>query len=124
MNECAWWSFLYFMGEGQERERDWGESKVSQANKTNPPPPGKSQGAVIKNPPPAGKKASGWSRKTPPPAGGEGSGWPRKNPPTLAGKGGAGSRSARARAKPKNTHTAKQMLGLSQDRRRPLLAKN
>ena len=117
------WLVVFSLFHGSKmRERDWGESKVSQTrNKTTPPPAGKRQ----------------WVAK--------------KKPPTLAGKDGAGSRSARACAKSKkqhttakqnvissakeasaspprglkNTHTPeKKVLGFSQARRRPLPAQN
>ena len=58
------------------------------AKQNHPPPAGKRQWVAKKKP------SASWEKK--------GSGWPRKNPPTLAGKGDAGSRSARAHAKPKN----------------------
>ena len=142
MNESGWWSFLYFMGAGQER--DWGESKVSQArNKPTPCQLGKARGRRCKTPRQlerqwvAKKKPSAsWKKKA---VGGQ------EKPPDSRCKDGAGSRSVRARAKPKNneqqrnkiisspkvasaspprglktTHTPKKkLLGLSQARRRP-----
>ena len=97
--------FSLFHGR-RTRERDWGESKVSQVNKTNPPPAGKSQGAAIKKIPASWEKSQ-WvvKKKNPRQLGEKAVGGQEKTPPTLAGKGGAGSRSKRARAKPKNTHS-------------------
>ena len=114
MNESGWWSFLYFMGAGQER--DWGESKVSQArNKPTPCQLGKARGRRCKTPPPAGKavggqektpcqlekKAVGGQEKTPCQVEKKAVGGQEK-PPDSRCKDGAGSRSVRARAKPKN----------------------
>ena len=99
MNESGWWSFLYFMGAGQER--DWGESKVSQArNKPTPCQLGKARGRRCKTPPPAGK-AVGGQEKTPCQVEKKAVGGQEK-PPDSRCKDGAGSRSVRARAKPKN----------------------
>ena len=125
MNESGWWSFLYFMGAGQER--DWGESKVSQArNKPTPCQLGKARGRRCKTPrqlerqwvakkkPPASWKKKQWVAKKRPPASWKKRQWvAKKNPPTLAGKDSAGSRSACARAKPKNNTQQRNKIILS-----------
>ena len=124
MNESVWSSFLYFMGEGRERETGVNQrsakvrAKVSQANKTNPSPRLGStgggdkktprqlerQGAAKKNPRQLGK-ARGRREEKPPPAG-KSQGAAKKPPTPDSLARAAQGQGQRARAKPaKRTQT-------------------
>ena len=129
MNESGWWSFLYFMGAGQER--DWGESKVSQArNKPTPCQLGKARGRRCKTPrqlerqwvakkkPPASWKKRQWVAKKKPPARWKKRQWvAKKNPPTLAARTAQGQGQCAHVQSQKTTNNSETKL--SQARRRP-----
>ena len=99
MNESGWWSFLYFMGAGRERET--GTNQRSAKRETNQPPASweKRGGGDAKNPrqlerqwvakkkPPASWKKKQWVAKKRPPASWKKRQWvAKKNPPTLAAR--------------------------------------